>query len=85
MNDSSPPVASCDDVKRFVATSGMTKVEMERLLGSPGQSKGKNLRRWELYGAPAIASILLAYIARYGWDVARKIADEGVIDLSEQA
>jgi len=60
----------------------MTKVDLEPLLGFTKTARGKNLHRWELYGAPPMASILMAYFARYGFDLAKEIAaGDGSVDL----
>lgn len=76
------PKASEEDVKTFVKTSGMTKVDLEPLLGISRTSKGKSLTRWETYGPPPSASLLMAYMARYGFDLAKEIAEGGKIDLT---
>ncbi|USM11526.1 hypothetical protein vBCbaSRXM_81 [Citromicrobium phage vB_CbaS-RXM] len=82
MSDSSPLTAASDDVRKFVETSGMTKVDLEPLLGLSGSSKGKTLTRWMTYGATPIATILMAYIAEYGLDLAKKLQDADGVDLT---
>jgi hypothetical protein len=64
------PCASSEEVRKFVANSGRTKVALEPLFGFTKTAGGKNLRRWELYGAPPTISILMAYMTKYGFDVA---------------
>lgn len=82
MSDSSLPTASREQVGFFVEQSGMTKVALEPLLGISKSSRGKSLVRWETYGPPAMASVLMAYMARYGFDLAKEIANGGEIDLT---
>ena len=85
MSDSIVPVASGSEVTCFVVNSGLTKVDLELRLGFTKASKGKNIRRWELYGAPPMASLLMAYMNRYGLDLAEEIlAGDGTVKLSPE-
>ena len=59
------------EVTAFIERSGMSKSDLELLMGLSPTSQGKTLRRWELYGAPPQAAILMSYMDRYGFDVAR--------------
>jgi hypothetical protein len=81
VSDSSPLTASGAEVTAFIESSGMTKVELERLLGISESSKGKTLRRWELYGAPPMGTLLMAYLAEHGFDLARDILEADGVDL----
>lgn len=74
MDDSTMPRFGAD-VTAFIEKSGMTKVELELLLGISESSKGKTLRRWELYGPPLAASLLMGYMNAYGFDLARRELD----------
>jgi hypothetical protein len=51
------PCASSEEVRKFVVNSGRTKVALEPLFGFTKTAGGKNLRRWELYGAPHTPSV----------------------------
>lgn len=85
MSDSIAPTASGPEVSCFIANSGLSKVDLELRLGFTKASKGKNLRRWELYGAPSMASILMAYMHRYGLDLANELlAGDGSVPLSAE-
>lgn len=84
--DSTAPTASSDEVKRFVEMTGRQKVSLELLLGSTPAAKGKNIRRWETYGAPPTVSILMAYMAKYGFELAEQIcAGDGSVVMSTGA
>ncbi len=79
---SHPITASEEQVKQFVKDSGLTKVDLEPLLGISASSKGKTLARWETYGASPMGTLLMAYIARYGTDLAERITETGAVDLT---
>jgi hypothetical protein len=75
------PTVSCDEVKEFVRRSGKTKVELDKLFGGSGASLGKNITRWSLYGAPASISILMAYMAQFGTELAEELIKSESITL----
>lgn len=74
MTEAIVPTVSAEDVQAFVTASGMQKVDLELLFGFTPTARGKNIRRWELYGATPIASVLMAYMARHGLELAKEIA-----------
>lgn len=76
------PTATEEQVSAFIEATGMTKVDLEPLLGLSRSSKGKTLTRWETYGATPMGTLLMAYMARYGFDLAKSIVDDGEIDLT---
>lgn len=77
-----PVTASEEQVTEFIKGSEMTKVDLEPLMGLAASSKGKTLTRWETYGATPMGTLLMAYMARYGFDLAREVAETGRVDLS---
>lgn len=86
MTEAIVPTVRSEEVQAFVAASGMQKTDLELLFGFTPAARGKNIRRWELYGATPIASVLMAYMARYGFDLAKAVVEgPDEISLSETA
>lgn len=81
MSDYEAPTACGDEVKEFVRQSGKTKVELDKLFGGSGASLGKNITRWSLYGAPPTVSILMAYMATFGTELAEELVKSPSITL----